>query len=298
LQRVTGLIYVAIIAVWAIVLVPAWLRRHDHRDPQRSVDRFSRTMQTLGSRDSLLGIPLPGAIQDSPEARRDDAQPEVLRVNRPAPDPVTERFAGAVSQAHGILGRSRSRAAGTSAAARRRIVLGVLVAGLALTGVLVVAGLLSPIALAVPGALVVGFVGVARHQVVQARRRARARAARPPVASGTVGAAAPSARPVPGAAGSTWEARDTPLPTYVTAPRASDFTRVIDTETPGAWTAAAMLEQAQKEKLRAERMAQAKAEAIARAKAEQAAAEARSRDEEFLATQQAQWQPRRRAVNE
>jgi hypothetical protein len=59
-----------------------------------------------------------------------------------------------------------------------------------------------------------------------------------------------------------------------------------------------MLEQAQKEKLRAERMAQAKAEAIARAKAEQAAAESRSRDEEFLAAQQAQWQPRRRAVNE
>ena len=45
----TGLIYVAIIAVWAIVLVPAWLRRHDHLDPERSVDRFSRAMQTLAS---------------------------------------------------------------------------------------------------------------------------------------------------------------------------------------------------------------------------------------------------------
>jgi hypothetical protein len=59
-----------------------------------------------------------------------------------------------------------------------------------------------------------------------------------------------------------------------------------------------MLERAQQEKIRAERMAAAKAEAIAKAKAEQAAAEARSRDEEFLAAQQAQWQPRRRAVNE
>ena len=36
----TGLIYVAIIAVWAIVLVPAWLRSHDHLE-SRSVDPAS-----------------------------------------------------------------------------------------------------------------------------------------------------------------------------------------------------------------------------------------------------------------
>ena len=67
-----------------------------------------------------------------------------------------------------------------------------------------------------------------------------------------------------------------------------------------------MLERAQQQKARAERMAAAKAEAIARAKAEQAAAEARSRDEEFLAQQSADWQAqdtsapvyRPRAVNE
>jgi hypothetical protein len=110
--------------------------------------------------------------------------------------------------------------------------------------------------------------------------------------------AAATTRSVTGATGATWEARATPLPSYVTAPPASEFPRVIDTATPGAWTAAAMLERAQQEKVRAERMAAAKAEAIARAKAEQAAAEARSRDEEYLATEAAQWQPRRRAVNE
>lgn len=81
---------------------------------------------------------------------------------------------------------------------------------------------------------------------------------------------------------------------------------MIDTATPGAWTAAAMLERAQQQKARAERMAAAKAEAIARAKAEQAAAEARSRDEEYLAAQSAAWEAhdttipiyRQRAVNE
>ncbi len=55
----TGLIYVAIIAVWAVVLVPAWLRRHDHMDSKRSVDRFSRSLQALSKRDSVFGIPLP-----------------------------------------------------------------------------------------------------------------------------------------------------------------------------------------------------------------------------------------------
>ena len=67
-----------------------------------------------------------------------------------------------------------------------------------------------------------------------------------------------------------------------------------------------MLERAQQQRARTERMAAAKAEAIARAKAEQAAAEARSRDEEFLAQQSSGWQAegtatpfyRPRAVNE
>jgi len=293
---VTGLIYVAIIAVWAIVLVPAWLRRHDRLDPERSVDRFSRSMQTLASRPSVLGIPLPSSQPDAQV--QEDIEPEVLRVTRPELGGLTTRIGGVAAQANGLLDQSRSRVLGTSAATRRRVVLGVLVGALVLTGALVAAGVLVPLALAVPALLVVGFVGVARHQVVQSRRRRSARAARRPTSVGPVRVSAPAVRPAPGAAGSTWEARDTPLPTYVTAPPASGFPRVIDTETPGAWTAAAMLEQAQKEKLRAERMAQAKAEAIARAKAEQAAAESRSRDEEFLAAQQAQWQPRRRAVNE
>ncbi len=106
--------------------------------------------------------------------------------------------------------------------------------------------------------------------------------------------------------GATWEARPTTLPTYVTAPRAAEFPRVIDTATPGAWTAAAMLERAQQQKAHAERMAAAKAEAIARAQAEQAAAEARSRDEAYLDDQSAAWSAqdptvpvfRPRAVNE
>jgi len=44
---VTGLIYVAIIALWAAVLIPIWLRRND-ADEVRAVDRFDNAMHTLG----------------------------------------------------------------------------------------------------------------------------------------------------------------------------------------------------------------------------------------------------------
>ena len=152
--------------------------------------------------------------------------------------------------------------------------------------------------------LISAFVAAARHQVRTAQQRREVHARRVPA---TQTASAPAQRrAVAGQAGATWEARPATLPTYVTAPPAAEFPRVIDTATPGAWTAAAMLERAQQQKARAERMATAKAEAIARAKAEQAAAEARSRDEEFLAQQSAAWQAqdtsapafRPRAVNE
>jgi hypothetical protein len=284
------LIYVGIIAVWAVVLVPAWLRRHDHLDPERSVDRFSRSMRTLGQRPSVLGVPLP---EDGSEPGPDQAEaaPEVFRVSRPDLTGASVRLTGAASGAG-------SRVRSTSAAARRRVVLGVLGAGLAVVAGLVVAGVLLPVALVVPSALIVGFLGLARHQVRSARTSRTSRAAgsaptRPAQATTSVPGHSQAS-----AAGGTWEARPTPLPSYVTAPAASEFPRVIDTATPGAWTAAAMLERAQQEKMRAERMAAAKAEAIARAKAEQAAAEARSRDEEYLAAEQAQWMQHRRAVNE
>jgi hypothetical protein len=288
LPVVTGLIYVAIIAVWAVVLVPAWLRRHDHLDPERSVSRFSRSMQTLAQRPSVLGIPLPES--DGGDRPADHDAPEVFRVSRPD-------LAGASARVSGAAGQARARLGATSAASRRRVVLGVLGAALVAVAGLVVAGVLLPVALVIPVGLIGSFLAVARRQVRTARARRTTRATRTTAPRATTVAPA-QGRPVAGASGSTWEPRPMPLPTYVTAPPAAGFPRVIDTETPGAWTAAAMLERAQQEKARAERMAAAKAEAIARAKAEQAAAEARTRDEDFLVGQAVQWQARRRAVNE
>ena len=292
----TGLIYVAIIAVWAVVLVPIWLRRHDHLDSTRSVDRFSRSLQALAQRDSILGIPLPEATDAPADPDQAEAAPEVIRVTRRGKQAAAGRGSGDSARAN-----SKPRAG--RAAGRRRIVLGLLGVGFAVVAGLVVRGVLLPIALLAPTVLIVGFLVAARRQVRAARRRP---APSPRATTSQPVPSAPQRRPDVSAPGATWEARPATLPTYVTAPPAAGFPRVIDTATPGAWTAAAMLERAQQQKARAERMAAAKAEAIARAKAEQAAAEARSRDDDFLSQQSTAWRAadtsaplfRPRAVNE
>jgi hypothetical protein len=55
---VTGLVYVAIVALWAAVLIPMWLRRHDD-DQARRVERHRVAMGTLArmsdSEDSAHG---------------------------------------------------------------------------------------------------------------------------------------------------------------------------------------------------------------------------------------------------
>ncbi len=48
----TGLIYVVIIALWAAVLIPIWLRRHDQISEVRSTARFSSAMKSLGKGES------------------------------------------------------------------------------------------------------------------------------------------------------------------------------------------------------------------------------------------------------
>ena len=285
----TGLIYVAIIAVWAVVLVPAWLRRHDHLDPERSVDRFTRSMQTLAARPSVLGIPMP--VHEEPVAEPDQPVTEVVRPRRGLRRglrrrPETATGSGTTSDARGSAPKGRRTRRRTSAAKRRRIVLAVLLAALLAVIGLVVAGVLLPVATAAPAVLIVGFLALARHQVRVARRARRRAAATTPPREASPSSGTRPAAPASAGTGSTWEARATPLPTYVTAPPADGYPRAID-QAPGAWTAAAMLERAQKQKDRAERMAAAKAEAIARARAEQQAAQAPTRDDEFLATQAA-----------
>lgn len=59
----TGLIYVAIVALWAAVLIPMWLRRHDD-DQARRIERHRVAMGTLAR------IADDGEVAQSAAARR------------------------------------------------------------------------------------------------------------------------------------------------------------------------------------------------------------------------------------
>ena len=63
---VTGLIYVVIIALWAAVLIPIWLRRHDQISEVRSTARFSSAMKSLGKSGKNNAADKRGAVSDDP----------------------------------------------------------------------------------------------------------------------------------------------------------------------------------------------------------------------------------------
>ncbi len=81
----TGLIYVVIIALWAAVLIPIWLRRHDQISEVRSTARFSSAMKSLGKneksgrsarRGSSSGRPTSPAQEAAQASGRGDGHPQ------------------------------------------------------------------------------------------------------------------------------------------------------------------------------------------------------------------------------
>ena len=230
----SGLIYAVIVGLWAVVLVPMWLRRHDESSESRSVDRFEGAMRTLSRRSGSAD-------------RREVLVPR--RASVPLrPDGVPAQDARAV------------------AATRRRRT------GLALLGLLLVTvglGMLGvlPIWLAVvPMLLVAGFgwqshvatrraaaraTAARRVRAAQSRRlreesveaRLAGRPARRPMAAPVVEPMVAVVEPVvvdeefyDAVAEHVWDPVPVPLPTYVTAPKAPRSVRVIDLTKPGAWT--------------------------------------------------------------
>jgi hypothetical protein len=164
---VSAVIYAAIVVMWAIVLVPMWLRRHDAATEAKSVDRFSTAMRTL--------------------SRRTHATPGRRYVVMPRREAGTLSVhvsgASAQQRAHGSRRPSapaaqRSRA---SLVARRRRALLVLASVVVLTFPLAVAGVISwPLQLVldlVLGAFVAHLRAQARRTAVVSRRRRRATAA-------------------------------------------------------------------------------------------------------------------------
>ena len=190
----SAVIYAAIVVMWAVVLVPMWLRRHDAATESRSVERFSTAMRTLSRRTHAT----PG--------RR-----YVVMPRRQAGSVSIHVSGAAVASSSSPLSATSVRdprperpavtSARTSMVRRRRRTTFVLLGLVTLTVLLAGAGLFPWVGQLVVDLLLVAFVVHLRTQarraaaVARQRRRATVAAARPS-APARPAAAAPAA-PVP-----------------------------------------------------------------------------------------------------
>jgi hypothetical protein len=233
-----GLIYAIIIALWAVVLVPMWVRRHDEARQSKSVDRFSDAMRTLARRPGNSG------------------GREIVVPHRES-NPLVH------STSRGPVSAPVSRTSAPLAQRRRRTSLVLIGSVLIVLGL----GLLSvvPVWLAlVPALLLVGFVVHLRLEQRRAdeRRERQARRQRELAARSARDEAGIRARVVTTAARSrveveveveaeaqpdaegvydavadhVWDPVPVPAPTYVNAPKAPRSVRTIDLTRPGHWT--------------------------------------------------------------
>ncbi len=181
-DALSGVIYAAIVAMWAVVLVPMVLRRHDSSVESRSVDRFSSAMRVLSRRSRVRS--------DSRHAvTRREEEPEV-------PDGLDVHVAGSAAPGRARQPRQRRVPAATAPrrdrrsrpgrpgllAKRRRLALLLTVVTL-LTVVLAVWGVLGWIPQLVVDVVLVGYLvhlrGEARRAAAASRQRRRAVAPRP-----------------------------------------------------------------------------------------------------------------------
>jgi uncharacterized protein YhaN len=207
---VTGLIYIVIIALWAAVLIPMWLRRHDQISEVRSTARFENSMARLGSHDEISG------------------------------------------------GRNyMSQMTSMNPAAKRRATILASLAGMTALTLLLALISVAPKWMPILFGLLTAAFMVASAMTASARTQAApARVRRTTPASRRERTAAPAVAPAAVAVDDwenwnawddedeAWEAVPTTLPTYVTAPRASQVPRPIDKARPGEWTGSAMVEAA------------------------------------------------------
>jgi hypothetical protein len=200
---VSAVIYAAIVVMWAVVLVPMWLRRHDAATESRSVDRFSTAMRTLSRRtsgtpgrryvvmprrsDSGMSVHVSGAAVPETGRRTDSVRPAapqpISRPAKPRPTPVQPR-----GEKASIVAR------------RRRLLLGLL--GLTFfTMLLAFVGVISwPLQIVVDVILVAFCVHLraqAKRSVALARQRRQAAiAAQLPVPAAAPRRSVPAAAPV------------------------------------------------------------------------------------------------------
>ena len=169
-MELSGLIFVALAVVWAVVLIPKALRHHDEAARTRALETVSSDARVLArldaasSREAELVVERPAVPAPRTEA------PVIPSPRRPFDRGSNERRPMDPRRLAAV-----HRAAAAAAAKRRRRVLAVLL--LAPLGIAVgsYVGTLQPWAAAIPAAVVVGFLVLAR--VLVRREHARWRQA-------------------------------------------------------------------------------------------------------------------------
>jgi hypothetical protein len=254
----SGVNYAVIVGLWAVVLIPMWLRRHQQSGEARAIDKYRSAMSSLSS-DQRSTVRSKSASDSSANSRGRRGQPTKSKDEDWSMNPLPSDVA----------------------AQRRRmtmLVLAVLVLG---SMVLAVMGYVPLWFVMLPVALLVVFGVVARQQAVAAetatRRERQLRGdedvqARPtpaeyaqirsramrahPSTQGVRSTQLPEVRRPATAAYTSvelvvddevnddWSAVSAPLPTYVSAPRASRVPRVIDLT--GDWSGEAMVSEARR----------------------------------------------------
>lgn len=191
----TGLLYVAILVLWAVVLVPMWLRRHERTAEHRTTRRFRHAMATL-DRSRLTRRPVDVMLVARSGHRSSSDAPTTLASSMVLDASVdlhldhgVDPFVDTVEEHEVLLARRADsrRVAVRIAAARRRRTLAALLGATLVVGI---AGFLGFVALwlvAVPILVAVGFLTLARvqvrAQVAQDSRWARRMASRRSAAS-------------------------------------------------------------------------------------------------------------------
>jgi hypothetical protein len=212
----SGLIYAAIVAGWAAILVPRWVRQNEEIDQAREADKAHGVRVLEPSAEIARGA-------------RIQARHESLAIA--AADAPAESDEPVGDYDHG-----------RAAARRRRLVLTVLGLATATVTVIAVIGALPLWSVAIPAVSLVGFIHLA-HRAAPAevnRPPVRRRLAGPTDARNTtswrpatVGEPEPTEPVDPHA----WQPVPVPLPTYLLKDKApGSATRSIDLTHPGAWT--------------------------------------------------------------
>lgn len=169
----TGLLYVAILVLWAVVLVPMWLRRHERTAEHRTTRRFRHAMATL-DRSRLTRRPVDVMLVARSGQHGTSSAPTTLASSMVLDSSVDLHLDHGVDpfvdthEEHEVLLARRAdsrRVAVRIAAARRRRTLAALLGATLLVGVAGFFGLVALWLVAVPVLAAVGFLVLARTQV-------------------------------------------------------------------------------------------------------------------------------------